>query len=554
MSNSLINSAMSGLSAAQNALSTTSNNISNYNVAGYSRQTTVLDQASSTLSNGNWVGNGVTVSGIRREYDAFITNQLRDAQNQSTGLTSRYQQIAQVDNLLSSSTSSISTALQGFFASVTTLASNAGDAAARQAFLGQAAGLANQFKVTDQYLQNMDKQVNGTVASSVSQINTYTAQIANLNQQIAKMTAIGGGALPNNLLDQRDQLINQLNQVVGVQVSVQDGNTLNISMANGMPLVQGSRSTELAAVPSKADPSRTTVAYVDQQAGNVEIPEKLITSGTLGGVLASRSQDLDSVRNQLGQLAVAFTAAVNKVHGEGFDLNGDEGKPVFSVGVPYTTPNGRNTGSGSISATLTNGAAVQATNYSMSYDSGNWTVTRQPAGTTVSGITQDTSVTPPTLSFEGLTIAVNGSPNNGDSFLVKPVVNAVAGMGVLITDPAELALAGAAGAGESDNRNAQALLSLQTAPTVGGNKSFNDTYASLVADVGNKTSNLKTTSTTQANVVTQLSNQQQSVSGVNLDEEYGNLQRYQQYYMANAQVLQTASSLFDALLSIRGAG
>jgi len=127
----------------------------------------------------------------------------------------------------------------------------------------------------------------------------------------------------------------------------------------------------------------------------------------------------------------------------------------------------------------------------------------------------------------------------------------VVNMGVAISDESKIALAGDPDAGDSDNRNAQALLDLQSAKKVGGNKSFNDAYASLVSDVGNKTASLKITSTTQTNVVTQLSNQQQSVSGVNLDEEYGNLQRYQQYYLANAQVLQTASSMFDALLAIR---
>ncbi|MNR29434.1 Flagellar hook-associated protein 1 [compost metagenome] len=86
---------------------------------------------------------------------------------------------------------------------------------------------------------------------------------------------------------------------------------------------------------------------------------------------------------------------------------------------------------------------------------------------------------------------------------------------------------------------------------VGGNKSFNDAYASLVSTVGSTTSSLKTSAATKNNVVTQLSNQQQSISGVNLDEEYGNLQRFQQYYLANAQVLQTASTLFDALINIR---
>ncbi len=73
-------------------------------------------------------------------------------------------------------------------------------------------------------------------------------------------------------------------------------------------------------------------------------------------------------------------------------------------------------------------------------------------------------------------------------------------------------------------------ISQSNSKTVGGAKSFNDAYASLVSDIGNKTATLKTSSTTQGNVVTQLSNQQQSISGVNLDEEYGNLQRFQQYY------------------------
>ncbi|STQ12682.1 flagellar hook-associated protein FlgK [Enterobacter cloacae] len=101
---SLINSAMSGLSAAQAALNTVSNNISSYNVAGYTRQTTVLGASNSTLTGGGWVGNGVYVSGVQREYDAFITNQLRAAQTQSSGLTTRYQQMSKIDDVLSDST------------------------------------------------------------------------------------------------------------------------------------------------------------------------------------------------------------------------------------------------------------------------------------------------------------------------------------------------------------------------------------------------------------------------------------------------------------------
>lgn len=122
---------------------------------------------------------------------------------------------------------------------------------------------------------------------------------------------MGAGASPNNLLDQRDQLVSELNQIVGVEVSVQDGGTYNITMANGYSLVQGSTARQLAAVPSTADPSRTTVAYIDGTAGNIEIPEKLLNTGSLGGILTFRSQDLDQTRNTLGQLALAFAGAFN---------------------------------------------------------------------------------------------------------------------------------------------------------------------------------------------------------------------------------------------------
>ncbi|WP_248623274.1 flagellar hook-associated protein FlgK [Citrobacter koseri] len=542
---SLINNAMSGLSAAQAALNTASNNISSYNVAGYTRQTTIMAQANSTLGAGGWVGNGVYVSGVQREYDSFITNQLRAAQNQSSGLTVRYEQMSKIDNLLSSTTSSISTSLQGFFTSLQTLVSNAEDPAARQALIGKADGLVNQFKTTDQYLRDQDKQVNIAIGSSVEQINNYAKQIASLNDQISRLTGVGAGASPNDLLDQRDQLVSELNQIVGVEVSVQDGGTYNLTMANGYTLVQGSSARQLAAVPSSADPSRTTVAYVDATAGNVEIPEKLLNSGSLGGLLTFRSQDLDQTRNTLNQLALAFAEAFNAQHKQGYDANGDQGEDFFSIGKPSVLSNAKNTGSGTLSAEVTVSSAVQATNYKLVFDGNNWQVTRLSDNTSFEAVETNGK-----LTFDGLEVTVGAGANANDSFTLKPVSDAIVNMNVLVTDESKIAMASDPDAGGSDNRNGQALLDLQTQKTV-GNKSFNDAYATMVSDVGNKTATLKTSSTAQGNVVTQLYNQQQSISGVNLDEEYGNLQRYQQYYLANAQVLQTANTLFDALLGIR---
>jgi len=542
MSN-LINTALSGINAASAALNTTGNNISNYSVTGYNRQTTVLAQANSTLSGNNYYGNGVSIASVNREYDAFITNQLRAASTQSSALTTQFNQLSNIDDMFSSTTNTLSTNIQGFFSSIQTLVSNADDASARQALLGKADGLVNQFQVTDTYLRNLDSGLNTSITSTVDQINGYAKQIANVNQQIAKLKGASGGTEPNGLMDQRDQLVSDLNKLVGVTVSQQDGGSYNISMGNGISLVQGSSFSQLATVPSSSDPRRITVATVNDTTGATsEINEKLLNTGSLGGLISFRS-DLDNTRNQLGQMAMALGSSFNAQHEAGFDSNGDAGEAFFALGSPATISNAKNTGTASMTAVWDDTSKVQASDYKMTYNGTNWDVTRlsDNAKSTV------TAAADGSLSFDGLKVTVSSTPNTNDSFLVKPVSDAIVNMDVNISDESKVAAAGADD-GVSDNTNAQSLLDLQTKKVINGSSSLTEGYASMVANIGNKTTNLKTTSTTQNNVVTQLTNQQQSISGVNLDEEYGNLTRYQQYYTANAQVIQTASTIFNALI------
>ncbi len=544
---SIINSAMSGLSAAQAALSTTSNNISNYTVAGYSRQTILLNQANSTLSGSSYYGNGVNVTGVQREYDEFITAQLRGSSASYSAVNSQYSQISNIDDLMSTSTTSLSTSIQSFFTNVSNVVSNADDPSARQSMLSYAQGLVNQFQTTAQYLTNMQSSVNTDITSSVDQINTYTSQIADLNTQIAKLTTAGGAA-PNDLLDQRDELVNNLNNIVGVSVSQQDGSYI-VSMGS-TTLVNGKNTTQLVAMPSSSDPSRITVGYVDKLAGNVEIPEKTLTTGSLGGLLAFRTEDLDTAQNQLGQLAAAFTTSFNAVQTAGYDSNGDQGTDFFTIGSPTVLSNTKNTGNAEVTAEWSDSSALKASNYTVSYDGTNWSVTRMSDNVKVTATQGTDSDGNTTLSFDGLDLTVSGDAKAKDSFLVKPVQNVIGDMSVAITDESQIAAASSATSGESDNTNAQKMLDLQDANLVGGNATLAQAYATIVSTVGNKTSSLETASTTQESVVNQLTDRQQSVSGVNLDEEYANLTKYQQFYTANAQVLQTANTIFNALIGI----
>jgi flagellar hook-associated protein 1 FlgK len=132
------------------------------------------------------------------------------------------------------------------------------------------------------------------------------------------------------------------------------------------------------------------------------------------------------------------------------------------------------------------------------------------------------------ITYNGWTIQITGAPVAGDTFTVASNTNATA-----------------------DNRNALLLANLQTRNTIaGGTTSYQGAYAQLVSQVGNKTHEMGLTSQAQISMVNQIIQTQQSVSGVNLDEEAANLMRYQRAYQAAGRVIQVANSLFDTLLSL----
>ncbi|CNJ31966.1 flagellar hook-associated protein FlgK [Yersinia mollaretii] len=555
MSNSLMNTAMSGLSAAQYALSTVSNNITNFQVAGYNRQNAIFAQNGGTLSPAGFIGNGVTVTGVNREYNSFITNQLRSSQTQSSGLTTYYQQISQIDNLLSNSSNNLSVTMQDFFSNLQNLVSNAGDDAARKTVLGKAEGLVNQFQNADKYLRDMDTGVNQKITESVTKINNYSEQIAKLNDQITRLRG-SSGSEPNALLDQRDQLVTELNQIVGVTVTQQDGDAYNVAFANGLPLVQGSTSHKIEAIASGSDATRLAIGYKYGSGDVMEVDESRLATGSLGGTLKFRSEALDSARNQLGQLALAMADSFNTQHKAGFDINGDPGDDFFSFAQPNVLKNSNNQGDASLTVKYTDTSKVKASDYSVEFDGTDWQVTRLSDNTKVpANPVTDVNGDTTGLSFDGLDVSIDNGTTGGaqskDKFLVKTVSNVAANLQVAVTDSSKIAAAGTADGGASDNVNAKALLDLQTKKLVEGKATLSGAYAGLVSNVGNQTNTAKTNSAAQANIVTQLTAEQQSISGVNLDEEYGDLQRFQQYYLANAQVIQTASTLFNALLDLR---
>nr|WP_298719766.1 flagellar hook-associated protein FlgK [uncultured Steroidobacter sp.] len=432
----LLNTSISGLLAFQRALDITSHNITNANTPGYSRQLPDFQTRTPQFLGGNWVGSGADVAAVNRAYDNFLSSQARSAASAFNQSNMYATQASRISNLFGDSTTGLSATLQKFVNSLQSVADSPNSVAARQTMLSEAQSLVERLKGYDASLKSLDAQVNASISTEADTITSLARGIADLNKQIASGYARSGQA-PNDLLDQRDRLIDQLSTHVNVNVVQTNDNQLNVFIGNGQPLVVGSDPAKVVATSDPYDPTRKRLA-VQSSVGTIDITGS-VSGGTLGGLLSFRSEMLDPARNTIGKISVALADVMNEQHNAGMDLNGNMGGDFFSVGDVVVRGHVNNTGNASATVTRTDTGALTNTDYILTNTAGGWTLRRADNGATVPMTGTGTAGDP--FVVDGMSIVVSGTANVGDSLKIMPTSGAVSSMQVLITDPSEIAAA-----------------------------------------------------------------------------------------------------------------
>lgn len=629
---SIFSTGATALYSAQLAIATTGHNIANVNTTGYRRQELVFETQTPVQTGSGFIGQGASVDTVRRVYNDFLERQV--SQNEAgTGYLTRYLEgMKQVDSVLGDRNLGFSKTLQSFFSAMNDLADNPTSVPARQAVLGAAENLSSNISGLGNYLQSLQDGVNVEIEAMVGRINSHAQNIFELNNKIAAIQT-ASNQTPNDLLDQRDQMVAELNALVGVQV-IKDQNTgaFSIFIGKGYQLVGPAGPNPLVAAQSADNPLKLEVMTGN---GGVQLSGKTRAfNGELGGLLDFRTEMLDEAQNSLGRIAIVLAQEFNDQHKLGIDLNGNAGVDFFNVPDASVISRTTNTGNAVFSVAFSNPQALTLSDYRLTYDGANYSMVRLSDGQTTSPFAMGSTI-------DGMTISLgSGAPAAGDSFLIRPTVNGASEIGVNILNPAQIAaaapvvasaaVANTGGAqliqptvnslnanltstvtitfnsptpgpqtfnvtgpgtgnptnvpftsgsdityngwtfkivgvpangdtftvaantgGVLDNRNALALSGLQTNRTlVGGTTTLEGAYSSMIGRIGNKTNEVTVNQKAQANLLEQTRQIQQSASGVNLDEEAANLIKYQQVYQAAAKVLQTANTMFDALLNL----
>lgn len=429
----------SALNAAQIGLATTGHNIANAATPGYNRQMVVQDSAGGQDMGGGFIGKGTNVVAVKRVYNEFLQNQVQSSQTSKGMLDNYYGQIKLIDNMLSDPTVGVSPALQDFFTGVQTLSSDPNSAAARQSMLSGAETLAARFQTMDSQLTEIREGVNSQIRTAMEAVNTYARQISDLNTQIERAMRNSTGQEPNDLLDERDQAILQLAKEVKVSI-VKQGNPYDVYIGNGQSLVINSKTYDLVQMQSPYDSGRMEIGYVNQQ-GITMLEENSFAGGRLAGLMDFRSQTLDQAQNTLGRMAIVMADAFNRQHMLGQDQNGTMGQAFFNVGQPMVTSSTDNTGTGEVTATLSNASQLTTSDYQIRITQEE-ILPGQPLAYSIMRLSD--GVTFGSSPVDGVTLNFSGPLKVGDQFRLRPTVNgadADLGISVAIKDKSLIAAA-----------------------------------------------------------------------------------------------------------------
>lgn len=449
MAGDLLNISLSGIQANRLNLSVTGQNISNANVEGYSRQEANLSTRPAQRDGSFFVGSGVTIDQVRRVADQFLTRQIMLDSSQKQQTQAMQSGLDALDKMLSSENSGLTTDLNRFFLSFQAVAQSPSSVTAREVLLGDARGLANRFQTLGGDLGQRIKDVNQQLDTLSGQINELSSAIARLNINIAVLSGNGSGTQPNDMLDQRDQLLRKLSELVQINTISQSDGSINVMLDKGSALVVGGQASSVSSGPDPNDNARSLL-YLQLGTQRQSLSSGSL-GGQLGGLLDYRDQALAPTLTELGRIGGSIALLVNQQHQLGVDLEGRMGGLFFAdpnsatLVAQRVQPNLNNPPPKDqvMAVQLLDPAQFKSSDYKLDLigpANDQYTLTRLSDNVQISS--GNFGALPANISVDGVQIDLtSGTFRAGDHYLITPFRAVPNSMAMAVSRPQSLALA-----------------------------------------------------------------------------------------------------------------
>ncbi len=552
---SILNTAKLGLLSQQLAIEVTGQNIANVQTKGYSRQEVNFEATTPRNFSLGQIGTGVRVAGIERSHDKFLFSQILGEGDTLGRFKVRKDVFDQLEILLSESNGqSINKSLSSFFSGVQDLSSNPTGLPERSNLIAEAQNLASVFNKTGESLFQIQQNLDATITAEAERINNLTQEIAALNKSIHANEPTTFSA--NDLRDKRDQKVKELSELVDLNFVDEKDGQISITLGDGTPLVL--QSTAFTIATSINGNNKSFVDLVVQDgAGNSTNITSSITGGSIKGYLEMRDTEVQNLKDKLDRLAAGFVQEFNKIHQQGFGIDGSTGNNFFKPLTSTVVTNVNNTGSATLAASNGDPSNISVDKYEITVTGSN----------SFSLLNLTTGASAGTFNFtpgstfslaNGFAVTISGTPVAGDKFTLSVSENASRNLSVSSGVSSNSNKIAAGLTSNTDGANALALVDLQSKlafnsvsldSSGSGTFTFNEFYSSIVSTVGIQSLSTQSTYSQQEGIILQLNTRRESISGVSIDEEMINMVKFQQAYNAAARLITVVRELLDTVVS-----
>jgi flagellar hook-associated protein 1 FlgK len=415
------------------ALQVIGNNIANVNTEGYSRQNVLLQSSGYQEFGNGFFGKGVEIATVTRSHSAYLTREASLSKSVASADGLRLSKLKQMEDVFPTGPAGLGSAMNSMLNAWTDVASAPSNLTARVVVIARGEELAARMRNT---ASQLDQQKQGAVLQAEGNVNTVNRlaqDLASVNQRIIQTQ--GSANTPNDLFDQRDQLLSQINQYIQTSTVPSADGTVSVFIGGSQPLVLGQNANQLAVTNDPIDPTRKGLSFVQ---GGVTTPldDKALGGGELAGLMTFLHQDLPDMQNQLGRMALALATTMNQQHRLGVDLTGVAGAdffvpPAAAAGLPAPG----NTGTATARATVSDPSALRASDYELRITAGGANVIRLSDG-------QSTALGSLPGVVDGLTFELpTGVAAVGDLFVLRPFADAARNLSMSLVAPDRLAAA-----------------------------------------------------------------------------------------------------------------
>jgi len=553
----ILNLAGNALLTQQKAVNVTGNNIANVNTPGYSRQKLMLENKTSVQSSVGPMGNGVDAVSVERVYDRFLGVQI-NSESERLGRWETQKNGLELAEVIfdESGEFGLSQFLSQFWGAWQDLTNDPSGYNERVVLQAKSEVMTGTFNRIYSDLQKASEGFDASIEGAVEEINRLSQRIADLNVKIMEVEATGYSA--NDYRDQRDLALKELAGLIDINTFEDATGRVTVSVGAGQTLVESNSSRNLTTQVNGF--GSKDIAWVRQDGTTVNITGN-ISNGKLKGWLEARDVDIRGYMRQLDILAEGLMERVNNLHQAGYSLDGSTGNDFFT-GIATAsgsmdsllTITAEPGGTGNIRVTLVGGGTAGAETVTTDAVTGDIQIAIED------GVSSGDQIAAALQAHSGINTVVAAAPGAAWDLSAGTNTAALAGgtsaeaiqVNAAISTNLDLIAASSTSAGiPGNNDQAIAIANLQHALTMNGNSStFEGFYNSLVSKVGGDVQNANAYYNHQFDMVVQLENRRESISGVSLDEEMINLIKFQTAYDAAAKLISTADELLQTVLNM----